>query len=144
MYPLCLFPPVLCCPLFSSPQPVQICSSLFPATHPPPPTQAHIYPPSPPFLPLFEAVVTRPGGTIASDFIPMQLPESSALRYGILSLSDKQVDQPIDTVEEANKGARFSLRLDPPARRGERSGKNCGFGGEGGGVKLKKKTQAIM
>lgn len=83
-------------------------------TQPPPPT------PSPPFLPLFRAQVTHPGGTIACDFIPMHRSETSALRYGILSLNNKQVDQPKYTSEEIDKSTRFSLRLDPHPKGRER------------------------
>lgn len=50
---------------------------------------------------------------MASDFIPKHLPEACALRYGILSLSHIQVDQPEYTPEDGNKGTRFSLRLVP-------------------------------
>lgn len=104
-------PPVLCCPLFFSLQPVQIRSHLFPVTQPPPKPRflSHLLP----FPPCFQAVVTHPGGTIAGDFIPMHLPETCALRYGILSVSHKQVDQPKCTSQDGNKGTRFSLRLDP-------------------------------
>lgn len=113
MYPLCLSPsaPVLCCPLFSSLQPVQICSHLFSVTQPPPkPTfLSHLFP----FFPCFEVVVTHPGGTIAGNFVPMHLPETCALRYGIQSRSHKQVDQPKYTSWDGNKGTRFSRRLHP-------------------------------
>lgn len=54
-----------------------------------------------------------PGGTIAADLIPMLLPGTSALRYGILSLSHKQVDQPQSTSWDDHKSPRSSLRLDP-------------------------------
>lgn len=108
-------PPVFGCLLFSSLLPF---SHLFHATQPPPnpPTPT----PSPPFLPLFRAQVTHPGGTIACDFIPMHRSETSALRYGILSLNNKQVDQPKYTSEEIDKSTRFSLRLDPHPKGRER------------------------
>lgn len=86
------FPPVLCYTLFFLPAACSNTPPLIP--YHPAPTQADISLPSPPLFPLFAAVVTHPDRTIAGDFIPMHLPETCALRYGILSLSQKQVDQP--------------------------------------------------
>ena len=76
----------------------------------PAPTQTHIFLPSTPLLLLFRAVGTHPGGTMASDSIPMHRPRIVALRYGILSLSHKQVEQHRYTLQGSNKGTRFPLR----------------------------------
>lgn len=100
---VCCFPPCSHFPIYS----------MAPSPHPTPT-------PSPPFLPLFRAQATHPGGTIACDFIPMHRSETSALRYGILSLNNKQVDQPKYTSEEIDKSTRFSLRLDPHPKGRER------------------------
>ncbi|KAJ4934769.1 hypothetical protein JOQ06_007551, partial [Pogonophryne albipinna] len=62
--------------------PLQIHSYLFLATQPPP--KPTFFLPSPAILPLIEVVVTHPaGGTMASNFIPMHLPETCALRVSL-------------------------------------------------------------
>lgn len=105
-------PPVFGCLLFSSLLPF---SHLFHGTQPPP--NPH---PISSLSSLVQGSSHTPGGTIACDFIPMHRSETSALRYGILSLNNKQVDQPKYTSEEIDKSTRFSLRLDPHPKGRER------------------------
>lgn len=110
-------------------------SYVFLATQPPPKPTCVL--PSPAILPLIEALVTHPaGGTMASNFIPMHLPETCALRYGIQSLSHKRVDQPKYTSGDGNKGTRLSLRLDPPLSGSRKGGRMTGWcKGHVGGLK---------